>query len=577
MENKMKELKRSEGKEKKELTLVDLVFSWSLEDILNEKLFHGKISKTKKNYIPQIGDLFALSNVRPSHLSDLTRFGKSYNIGLVTKGGEDDVDLPPGCYVVEASKAIETGEYGVKQKEPRLLFAVSLMNITTNSRIWSALNVNVSNTLRNLSIVKQVLCTNSKGLLATLNLPTTTYKRGIIDYCLVRATLIFSTVCSSFKLHQAGFVEPLELLVIDEAAQLKECEALIPLQLSGVQHAILIGDECQLPAMVQSKVCEQANFGISLFERLSSLGHKKQLLNVQYRMHPSISRFPNAMFYDNKISDGPNVIHKSYERRYLDGCMYGTYSFINVKHGREVFDQWGRSRKNMAEVAVVLNIIKILSEASATTRRLLSVGVISPYKAQVVALQDKLGKTYKNQRYFTVKVKSVDGFQGSEEDVIIISTVRSNNHGSVGFLQNPRRTNVALTRARHCLWILGNEPTLSRSRSVWGKLVEDAKDRGCFYNVDEDESLSNTIIPSGGSLRLSRTERMAKAIAPADDDLPMEPWNLKSLSKQFNLDTKSESSKSWRKPQKANSTVEELWDIFASLNLSASDDSASSD
>ncbi|KAK1262046.1 hypothetical protein QJS04_geneDACA019590 [Acorus gramineus] len=385
----------------------------------------------------------------------------------------------------------------------------SILSENVLVKLFSLSEVHIS-TFESIKALEFIECLSVlNGLLATLNLPTTTYKPGIIDYCLKRAILIFSTVCSSFKLHQVEFVEPLELLVIDEAAQLKECEALIPLQLSGVQHAILIGDECQLPAMVQSKVCEQANFGISLFERLSSLGHMKHLLNVQYRMHPSISRFPNAMFYDNKISDGPNVIHKSYERRYLDGRrMYGTYSFINVKHGREVFDQWGRSRKNMAEVAVVLNIIKILSEASATTRRPLTVGVISPYKAQVVALQDKLGKTYKNQRYFTVKVKSVDGFQGSEEDVIIISTVRSNNHGSVGFLQNPRRTNVALTRARHCLWILGNEPTLSRSRSVWGKLVEDAKDRGCFYDVDEDERLSNTIILSGGSLRLSRTERM---------------------------------------------------------------------
>ncbi|KAK1322133.1 hypothetical protein QJS10_CPA03g02525 [Acorus calamus] len=331
--------------------------------------------------------------------------------------------------------------------------------------------------------------------------------------------------------------------------------------------------------MVQSKVCEQADFGKSLFERLSSLGHKKHLLNVQYRMHPSISRFPNAMFYNNKISDGPNVINKSYERRYLDGRMYGTYSFINVKHGKEVFDDWGRSRMNMAEVAVVLNIVKILSKATATTGRPLSVGVISPYKAQVVALQDRLGKTYENQRDFTVKVKSIDGFQGSEEDVIIISTVRSSNHGSIGFLKNPRRTNVALTRARHCLWVLGNEPTLSKSRSIWGKLVEDAKDRGCFYNVDEDERLSNAIKQSDGSPSFTRTERKEAFTAKmkakvAVVDSPKKPSKSKYRLKQLDLDIKCESSKSWRakKPQKANSMVEELSDFMASsLNLSALD------
>ncbi|KAK1259751.1 putative helicase MAGATAMA 3 [Acorus gramineus] len=332
-----------------------------------------------------------------------------------------------------------------------------------------------------------------KGLLETLNLPNDTAEDSIVDYCLGRASLIFCTVCSSANLNKVNMVEPLELLVIDEAAQLKECESLIPLQLTGIHHAILIGDVCQLPAMVKSKVCDQAGFGRSLFERLSSLGHKKHLLDVQYRMHPSISRFPNAMFYDSKISDGSNVTEISYGRRYLDGRMYGTYSFINVEDGEEAFERFSCSCKNMEEVAVVLEMIRRLSIASATTGRPISVGVISPYTAQTLALQHELGKTYKNQSNFNVKVKSIDGFQGGEEDVIIISTVRSNYNGDVGFLSNSQRTNVSLTRARHCLWIVGNEPTLRKSRSIWARLVEDAKVRGCFFNADEDERLSNAI------------------------------------------------------------------------------------
>ncbi|XP_044318469.1 probable helicase MAGATAMA 3 [Triticum aestivum] len=124
----------------------------------------------------------------------------------------------------------------------------------------------------------------------------------------------------------------------------------------------------------------------------------------------------------------------------------------------------------------------------------ISVGVVSPYNAQVRAISEKLGKSYDRYDGFSVKVKSVDGFQGAEEDIIIISTVRSNKAGSVGFLTNMQRTNVALTRAKHCLWIVGNGTTLSNSKSVWQNIVKDAQDRDCYFDADEDKDLSNAVI-----------------------------------------------------------------------------------
>ncbi|KAM0923989.1 hypothetical protein ACQ4PT_005164 [Festuca glaucescens] len=200
-------------------------------------------------------------------------------------------------------------------------------------------------------------------------------------------------------------LNPLELLIVDEAAQLKECETLIPLQLPGIRQAVFIGDEYQLPALVKSKISDNAKFGRSVFERLSMLGYES-------------------------VSTG----------------------------------------------------IKI------------SVGVVSPYNAQVRAIHEKLGKSYNMHDGFSVKVKSVDGFQGAEEDIIIISTVRSNKAGSVGFLTNMQRTNVALTRAKHCLWIVGNGTTLSNSKSVWQKIVKDAQDRACYFDASEDKDLSNAVI-----------------------------------------------------------------------------------
>ncbi|KAL3635026.1 hypothetical protein CASFOL_022080 [Castilleja foliolosa] len=325
------------------------------------------------------------------------------------------------------------------------------------------------------------------------NVRDRTDKGSVAGFCFQKASLIFCTTSSSFKLHEVG-IEPFSLLVIDEAAQVKECESIIPLQIEGVRHAILVGDEKQLPATVHSKLAEGAGFGRSLFARLSSLGHSKHLLNVQYRMHPSISRFPNTNFYHNQILDAPSVQSQCYEKRYLEGMMFGPYSFINVHGGKEEFDDVGRSRRNMVEVAVVVKLVQKLFKAWSGSNENLSIGLISPYAAQVAAIRHRLRQKYENHKGFIVEVKSVDGFQGGEQDIIIISTVRANKGGSIGFLASPQRTNVALTRARHCLWILGNEGTLSRSDSVWEALVRDAKHRKCFFNADEDPDFGKTIV-----------------------------------------------------------------------------------
>ncbi|XP_057781571.1 uncharacterized protein LOC130999895 [Salvia miltiorrhiza] len=329
--------------------------------------------------------------------------------------------------------------------------------------------------------------------LSRFGFPKAFGKSSIKEFCFQKASLIFCTVSSAFKLHSVD-MEPFQLLVIDEAAQVKECETAIALQIKDVRHAILVGDEFQLPATVSSKLSEEAGFGRSLFERLSSMGHPKHLLNVQYRMHPSISWFPNSNFYQNQILDGPNVQSKSYEKSYLEGEMFGPYSFINIRGGREELDDVGVSRRNMVEVAVIVKLVQKLFKAWSSSKGNLSIGLISPYAAQVAAIQDKLQTRYDNLERFTVKVKSIDGFQGGEEDIIIISTVRSHKGGSIGFLCSPKRTNVALTRACHCLWILGNERTLNRSDSVWTAIVSDAKNRRCFFNADEDSDIGKTIV-----------------------------------------------------------------------------------
>ncbi|RLN09516.1 hypothetical protein C2845_PM11G29970 [Panicum miliaceum] len=306
--------------------------------------------------------------------------------------------------------------------------------------------------------------------------------RSIEDFLLQRTKSLLCTASNAYRLLGQQKADPFEVLVVDEAAQLKECESLIALQLPGVCLAVLIGDEFQLPALVKSEVCRNAGFGRSLFERLTSLGQPKHLLEVQYRMHPWISKFPVASFYDGRIVDGPNVLNRNYERRHLTGPMYGSYSFINIDGGNESTGKHGQSITNPIEAAAVVRILQRLFKESVDTRRAVSVGVVSPYRGQ--------------------------RFQGAEEDVIIFSAVRNNTAGKIGFLADINRTNVALTRAKHCLWILGNAKTLASGKTIWRQIVADAKDRGHFFDAKDDKDLSDAVIKA--AIDLGEVESLLK-------------------------------------------------------------------
>ncbi|BBN69579.1 P-loop containing nucleoside triphosphate hydrolases superfamily protein [Prunus dulcis] len=320
-------------------------------------------------------------------------------------------------------------------------------------------------------------CVHTLMSLREFSCPDLNDLKKIRTLCLANACLIFCTASSSAKLNRER-MRPLELLVIDEAAQLKECESAIPLQLPGLRHAILVGDEKQLPAMVKSKISEKAGFGRSLFGRLVQLGHKKHL-----------SMSSTECIHQSAYSQKGSFTRTGYQMVQ----MSSKEAMRDIVNGKEEFDRW-HSPKNMAEVAVVCEIVSSLYREFTRTKKKVSIGVISPYKAQVNAIQERVGEYSEvSGTDFSVSVRTVDGFQGGEDDVIIISTVRCNEKGSVGFVSNVQRANVMLTRARYCLWILGNEATLISSNSIWKKLILDAKKRKCFYNAHEDKDLAQAI------------------------------------------------------------------------------------
>ena len=246
-------------------------------------------------------------------------------------------------------------------------------------------------------------------------------------------------------------------VLIDESTQATEPAALVPL-VRGARQVVLVGDHKQLPPTVLSFRAEENGLKRSLFERLIGLGIEPLLLTTQYRMHPAISKFPNQQFYSNKLIDGVN----SKERPAPAGLLWPDWenpvAFVPINGGETVSPD-GTSRENPLEVSWVLKILEDLLEAGELTQK--DIGIITPYAGQVRAIRNSM-----SERLDDVEVRTVDGYQGREKEVIIFSCVRSNPEKNVGFLSESRRLNVALTRAKRGLIVIGDPDTL-RSDKNW--------------------------------------------------------------------------------------------------------------
>ena len=286
-------------------------------------------------------------------------------------------------------------------------------------------------------------------------------------------------------------------LFIDEAAQALEAACWIPMKRAS--RVILAGDHCQLPPTVKSIAALRAGLGKTLMERIAE--NKPEvvtLLKIQYRMNDEIMRFSSDWFYGGKVESAPQIKYRSVldydhpitwidtgeesEERRVKSEEFNSSSDDASEESEEqensslfthhsslykeqfVGESFGRINKAEAELTLLtlaeyftkIGKQRVLSES-------IDVGIISPYRAQVQYLK-KLIKKYEFFKPYRrlISVNTVDGFQGQERDVILISLVRSNDEGQIGFLKDLRRMNVAMTRARMKLIILGNKDTMTR-------------------------------------------------------------------------------------------------------------------
>lgn len=309
-------------------------------------------------------------------------------------------------------------------------------------------------------------------------------------------------------------------VLIDESTQASEPESLIPI-VKGCRQLILVGDHQQLGPVIVNKKASEAGLKQSLFERMIVLGHTPIRLEVQYRMHPALSEFPSNMFYDGSLQNGITNEDRTILNSNFPWPINDIPMMFWAIYGREEISVGGTSYLNRVEA---MNVERIITRLFKDGVKPSQIGVITPYEGQrnyILQYMQMNSTLAKKELYSEIEVVSVDAFQGREKDYIILSCVRANSQQLIGFLRDPRRLNVALTRAKYGMMILGNPKALNKDK-LWNHLLTFYRSKGCLVEGQIDNLQLS-------SVQLSRFTEPSMRKPPVHGSTQMSNFDTASL------------------------------------------------
>lgn len=303
-----------------------------------------------------------------------------------------------------------------------------------------------------------------------------------------RASLVFATLNSSgadvLKLCKYDF----SAIIIDEAAQSVELETFIPIVNFPCSSLIFVGDPMQLPATVISNHPKMTSlYRRSLFERFVKQNFEPIFfLQRQYRMHPAISCLPSQLFYSGKLKNGA-LASADYQRPFHTDSLrrFGPLSFIDTtlfRGAREERTYCGSIRNRMEAMVVAVVIASLLRRYSSYAQSS-DICVLTPYKAQIREIQIELSR-FDDLGAGNIQVSTVDSIQGREKEIVVFSAVRG-DRDSIGFVRDMRRMNVAITRSKVALIVVGNSRGLSKADANWAALVDRCYNLGSHLQLHE--------------------------------------------------------------------------------------------
>ncbi|KAL6907869.1 hypothetical protein ACP4OV_002039 [Aristida adscensionis] len=358
----------------------------------------------------------------------------------------------------------------VVEKVFGLIIEMDVTTVSTSSTVEYSLNKSRIDSL--------MLIDNFSNL---LDVPDLKNRDEINRFCVKHARIIVSTIDCTRQLHGVG-MDPFDILIVHGAGQIRTDELLVPLVLP-VRHTLLVGDHLHVHPTIHSKICQEAGYGVSIFERVQQLVSNKQMLTLQAAMHPSLSQFPNDYFYNGKIEDDPNVKSCEYNKEFM-AIKYPFYGFMDIP-SMELRSR----RKSHINSAAIFILLQQFCEDMINSNRKFKIGLVCLLNNESNTVCQLISKEQIYDK-IDLHVTSIDDLQGEYFDVIILSLLVEDEAQLKCVKQN--NLNVALTSSRHCLWIVGDSRSLINSGGIWETLFYDAKRRECVQVMDMSKLIKVT-------------------------------------------------------------------------------------
>ncbi|XP_054722427.1 DNA-binding protein SMUBP-2-like [Uloborus diversus] len=369
-------------------------------------------------------------------------------------------------------------------------------------------------------------------------------EKEIVKQILKNADVILSTLTSASDDGPLKYIEKdhFDICFIDECSQSLEAACWIPLQMA--RRCILAGDHNQLPPTIISKTAEKAGLGLTLMERLLKLhGNSiKKMLTVQYRMHEKIMHWSSKNFYDDKLLADDSVCHHllkdlnnvqdnentSIPLLLIDTAGCGFYEL-------ETEDE--ESKGNEGEADIVCAHVKSLISSGIQSS---DIAIITPYNLQVELLKSRLFKMFPK-----LEIKSVDGFQGREKEAVVLSLVRSNKEGEVGFLADQRRINVAVTRAKRHLTVVCDSQTVSHNDflKLFVKYCEENGEVRVAFEYEKEIGQYVSTVKKKNKTNSAKKPVEKKIVEPQNLPRNEENWGNKAKRENERLEVESKYQK----------------------------------
>lgn len=384
------------------------------------------------------------------------------------------------------------------EKEPEYNREHPLSSICLHHKVFDGLPLHFQETIREMRRPGSSISQNQYKKLLTAQID---YTNKLISL----ARVIFTTTVVAGG-NQLKPVQKMPVVIMDEATQSSEPTTLIPLSMPGVEKFVFVGDQKQL-----SSFSQVPNLSLSLFERILLNGSYKtpHMLDTQYRMHPAISAFPRQKFYGGLLKDGITAADRTKPNipanpvLFWDTCGKAREGTVRARFREDN----GLTYANRGEIDYVEKVLTALIYEKGIERK--DIGVITPYRGQRDMMSSTLVKNdminpekvevqievdrddfFNESKPITIHmvsdimIASIDAFQGREKDFLVMSCVRSNEQNKIGFLNDARRMNVALTRAKYGLILIGDMECLSRSDPLWNEYIETLKANNCILTGD---------------------------------------------------------------------------------------------